>query len=223
VTTPPRELYLFHGTFAVTAAVVVYIGQDRIGWWIALLTASYSAGVVGLALRHRDRVLLRLWWFGAVLSVWQVLPDWFLVEGLGTLTFPPDGFPDVGPVTLHMAWMWTIPTVIVVLIGMAVEERRGRGAGALAAGLAGFVIYVSAEVLLPTLGIWQARNVHHLGTVAIYIVPAQVLLSVVTYEAFLTVRDRSPWAAIPASLLVSMVYTGAAATSWLVVERIATA
>lgn len=204
----------------MVAVPFVVFGPGAVGWRMAAAVLLYLIALPLLArLRGRPR-LTRLWWFGLMLSVWQVLPDWFLVE-FGTLTFPPDGFPDIGPVTGYMAGLWAVPTVIVVASGIAAEERAGRTRGAVAAGLVGLMVYAAAEATFHLLPAWRAVNVTTLGAVALYIVPAQVLLSVASYDAFLAIRDRPRWIVIPTTFLLMVVYLGAALLSFLVVEWMA--
>lgn len=218
MTRTERDLLLLHATFAAVAAVVLLMLPGALGWRVAGLIVAYDLAVIALALRRRDRQLLRLWWFAAVLSIWQVLPDAFLADGLGVLVFPPDGFPDIGPVTATMAGLWTVAIVVIVGSAVAVEERRGGAAGTVTAAVVALVVFVAAEALLTQLPIWQARNVARLGEVALYIVPAEVLLGVVAHDVFLATRDRHALIALPATLIVTLVYTGAAAVSWLLFE-----
>lgn len=218
VTTVERDLAVLHAVFAVVAAVVLLI-DGPLGWRIAVLLVLYDVAIVAVARRHRDVELLRLWVFAAVLSVWQVLPDVFLVEGLGTLVFPDDGFPDIGAVTGVMAALWTVPIVVVVAAGTAAERRRGSGIGNLTAGLVAAGVFVLGEMTLTSAGLWEARGVPSAGGVAAYIVPAEVLLGVAAFRTFHALRFRNPAAVLPATFLVMVFYAGAAAISWLFLGR----
>ncbi|MDX1619569.1 MAG: hypothetical protein R3320_01165 [Nitriliruptorales bacterium] len=219
MTSSERDLVGFHAVYLAIALPIVLLGPGWIGWRMAVVIALYGIALPLMAYWRGHRWLLRLWAFGAVLSVWQVLPDWFLVE-FGTLTFPRDGFPDIGPVTGYMAGLWLIPTVVVVASGVAAEERSGRTRGAVVAGVVGFVVYMTAEATFHLLPSWRAINVTTLGGVALYIIPAEVFLSVVSYDVFLTLRQRPAWTIVPATLLVTILYLGAALLSFLVIEWI---
>lgn len=217
LTTEERDLVAAHLVYVPLAVLWVVWGPGSIGWRMVGAIAWYWLGLPILALVRGHSKLLRLWLFGVVLSIWQVLPDWFLVE-FGTLTFPRDGVADIGPVTAYMAGLWLIPTVIVVAAGVAAEERAGRARGALVAGLVGLVVYVAAEATFPLLSVWRPINVTTVGTVALYIVPAQVLLSVASYDVFLSVRERPWWTVVPTTLLLTVIYLGAALLSFLALE-----
>lgn len=124
-----RELGLFHLAFgAVAAGALLAPGDVGPGWRMAGLVVLYHVATVVITTVRGHRAWRRRWWFGAVLSVWMVLPDAVLAEGLGTLRFPADGFPDLGPVTGYMAGLWTIPIVLIVTVAEEVGQRRGEGA-----------------------------------------------------------------------------------------------
>lgn len=213
-----RELVLLHVGFAVVAGATLLL-PGPIGWRVAVLLLIYDVALLALALVRRDRELLRLWVFAAVLSVWQVIPDAFLVDGLGVLVFPPDGFPDIGPVTGTMAALWTVPVVVVVAVGTAVERRYGSRAGTSAAAGAALVVFLAGELALTAAGVWQAQGVPHTLGVAHYILPAEVLLGVAALRVFHGLTLRTPLAVVPATFLVSVLYTGAAAVSWVALGR----
>lgn len=217
MTTTERDLLVLHSAFAVLA-VVVLLPSGPVGWRTAGLLLIYDVALVWLARTRRDRELMRLWVFAAVLSIWQVLPDAFLVEGLGTLVFPDDGFPDIGPVTGTMAALWTVPVVVVVASATAVERRHGTTAGNLAAAAAAAGVFLLGEVTLTARGVWEPRDVSRIGGVALYILPAEVLLGVVATRVFHATRFRHGLVLLPAALFVAVLYTGAAALSWLVLR-----
>lgn len=218
MTTTQRELVVLHVAFAVLATVVLLPGGP-VGWRSAVLLVVYDVAVVTLARRRGDRELLRLWWFAAVLSLWQVLPDAFLVEGLDVLVFPDDGFPDLGPVTGVMAALWTVPIVVVVAGATAVERRGGVRAGNLAAAVIAAIVFAGGEAALTSAGLWEARNVREVAGVALYVLPAEMVLGVAAHRVFHAIRFRHAVAAVPAALLVTVVYTGAAAIGWLLLGR----
>lgn len=215
VTATERDLVLLHVAFAFVATLVVLVPAGPLGWRIAGLLLAYDAAVLALGRFRRDRELLRLWVFAAVLSIWQVLPDVFLVQGLDVLVFPDDGFPDIGPVTGTMAALWTVPVVAVVAAGTAAERRRGGRVGNLVAAGVAFIVFVLGEATLTAAGLWEARNVSSTAGVATYIIPAEVLLGVVALRGFHALNFRHPLVVLPVTLLVTVIYTGAAALSWL--------
>lgn len=219
--TEERDLILLHLGFAVVAAVVLLspVGPVQ-GWRIALLLVGYHAASLAVILVRGHRSWLRLWWFAAVCSVFQVVPDAVLATGLGTLTFPDDGFPNLGPVTGSMAMMWTVPLVMIGAVADALDRRRGATAGWVAAVVSAGVIFVGAEALLPPLGIWEPVGVTTWGGwLAPYVLPPELLLGAATWAGVQVTRERHPLLVFPVAALVSLLYTGALAASWLLLER----
>ncbi len=219
--TQERDLILLHVGFALAAAVVLLApGQLAQGGRIWILLLAYDAATLVVVLARGYLRWLRLWWFAAVTSVFQVLPDAVLAVGLGTLTFPPDGAPDIGPVTASMARMWTVPLVLIVAAADAAHRRRGAAAGWITSVLVAGVVFVGAEALLPPLGIWEPVGVRTLGGwLAPYVLPPELLLGAAAWWGVQVTRERHPLLAVPTGALVSVLYTGALAVSWLLLER----
>jgi hypothetical protein len=217
-----RDQLVFHVAFAAVATVALVVpAGPTTGWRIALLVGLYHAATVAVAWQRGHRRWLRLWWFAAVLSVFMVLPDAVLVEGLGTLVFPDDGFPDLGPVTGHMAGLWAIPAVVIVAAADAVGRRRGEGASWAAAVIAAAAVFVFAEsVLTAVLAIWEPVDVTTVGQLALYILPAELFLGLAVLAGARWTRSGNPLRAVPVAATVALAYTGAATVSWFLVERV---
>lgn len=208
-----RDLLSLHVGAAVLA--VVAVATLRIGAAALVVVLVYELALLALGLVRRDGELLRLWWFAASLSVWQLIPDQVLVEVVGSLRFPADGVPDIGAVTLPMAGMWAIPTVLIVLVADRVRTGSGEPLATGAAAVAALVVFASAEAVLPRLGVWEPVDVPTVGSVAPYILVAEVLLGVVLWRAWRASRDLPAWVTALVTGVVSLTYTGAAVVSWL--------
>lgn len=208
-----RELLWLHVGVAVLA--VVTVPTLRIGVAGSIVVVAYELGLLAIALIRSDRDLLALWWFAASLSLWQLVPDQVLVEVVGSLRFPPDGVPDVGAVTLPMAGMWVVPTVLVVLAAERARVRSGEPVATLAAAGTALVVFAAAEAVLPGLGVWEPVGVPTIGSVAPYILVAEVLLGIVLWRAWRVARELPPVVVPLVTAHVSLAYTGAAVVSWL--------
>jgi len=221
MTSEERDLVLVHAGFLLVAAVVLLLpGELARGWRLWLLLVGYDLVTLAVVLARGHDRWLRAWWLAAVTSVFQVVPDAVLVDGLGTLRFPADGAPDLGPVTASMALMWTVPLVLIVSTADAAARRRGAAAGWVAAVLAAGVVFLSAEALLPPLGIWEPVGVTTIGGwLAPYVLPPELLLGAAAWWGVQVTRERHPLLAVPVGALISLLYTGALAASWLLLER----
>lgn len=219
-----RDLFALHAWFALLAVLVLWVPMDlATGVRIAALVVFYNLAfpVMGAARGHAE--WWRMWSFALPLSVLMVVPDWFLSAHLGVLRFPPDGLADIGTVTAYMAGLWTIPFVLIIGLSRMVEQRQGRGPAYLAALVVGGVVIVGAESFAHRIPMWEPVGVETIGNVALYIVPAELLLSVIVYVAYTRVRDSNLLARIGIGVLVMIFYVGAATTSWFLLEGAGTA
>ncbi|MEX1163925.1 MAG: hypothetical protein WEB03_10110 [Nitriliruptor sp.] len=215
-----RDLVVFHAVFLTVAiaALVLRGGIDH-GVVMTYAVLVYHLGSVAVSTwRGHDR--WRRWWtFGAVLSVFMVLPDAVLVRGLGVLEFPPDGAPNLGPVTAYMAGLWAIPTVVIVGVAEAVAYRRGDRAAAITAALVAVVVFGVAEATLTLLPVWEPVGVTTIGGFAPYILLPEVLLGWMMFAGARWTRTGRAIAIVPVAAGIALTYTGAAAVSWLLIER----
>ena len=209
--------------FAVLAGVGLALPFGALGWRILLLVVVFHVGLVALARRTGDQFLWRAWTVLAPLSVVMVLPDWFLSAVLGSLEFPDTGGPFIGTVPLFMAGMWTIALLPIVLVGALVAQRfapadgdwnRHVAFGAGGAAVAGLVFFWAAELVAPSIPIWQPVDVPMLAGVAAYVLLPEAVLSAAAFVLVAT-AGRIPRAATAALVvLLPFTYTGMLATSY---------
>lgn len=209
--------------FAVLAGVGLALPFGALGWRILLLVVVFHVGLVVLARRTGDEFLWRAWTVLAPLSVVMVLPDWFLSAVLGSLEFPDTGGPFIGTVPLFMAGMWTIALLPIVLVGALVAQRvaladgggtRSLAAGSAAAAVAGLVFFWAAELVAPSIPIWQPVDVPMFVGVAAYVLLPEAVLSAASFVLVAT-AGRIPRAATAALVvLLPFTYTGMLATSY---------
>ncbi len=212
-----RDALAFHAAFAVVAGLALLLPAPALGWRLLALVVGYNVAlpVAGRVRRHREWIAL--WAFLVPLSAFQVVPDAVLADVFGSLDFPHTGGPRLGPTPLAMAGMWTIPLWVAVFAA----ERLSRGSTARGAAWAAVVtglVMVGAEATLWAVPIWQAVGVRAVGPVALYVVLPEVLLGAVAYLAYQQTRRRSVGVRIAAAALVSLVYLGALAASYWMIE-----
>lgn len=216
-----RDAVTLHAAaFLAGAGLLLAPAGPEVGIRLTLLVVAYAV-VIPLAATSRGHDgLFLLWRFVTVSSLFLVLPDAVLVEGLGTLRFDPAGAASVGPVPVYMAGLWAPALVPLLLIGDAVRRRRGAGTGYVAVALAALVVFASAETFLPGLPTWHAVDVATIGPVAVYVVPAEVTLVVAAHAVHQRVRGAGVAAEALGAAVVAIFYTGALGTSWYVLERV---
>lgn len=191
-----------HAALLAGGAVALSLDPPAQGWGVFACVVAYVAALLWVCRATGQADLLALAGFLAIVSIFQVLPDWVLADLLGTLRFPDLGGPRVDDVIpLAMAAMWVAPLFAAVALS---GGRPGRAA--LFSGL----IFLGTELLAPTLGLWEPTGESHrvLG-VAVYVLPAEAALGWATATAFARVRHGSLPARFGAALAVSTFYLGA--------------
>ncbi len=212
-----RDALAVHGAFGAIAVATLAVPVGDLGWRLLALVVLYAVAlpVAGHWRGHADWV--RLWAFLVPLSVFQVVPDAFLTAVLGVLDFPDTGGPRVWEVPLAMAGMWTV----ALWPPLYAADRLARGSltrGTVwATVLVGMVLVVS-EATLWAVPIWQASGVAMAGSIALYVVLPEVLLGAVAYVAYRSTIGKGLTTRVAAAALVALVYLGALAAAFLLVE-----
>ncbi len=215
-----RDAVIFHAAFSVLCLPVLLIPGLETGVRLFILVALYNVALpVTAKLRGHD-LWINIWLFALILSVFQVFPDWFLSHQLGILVFPEDGFVKIGTVSGYMAGLWAIPVFIIVYTSVRVGERVSLRSGYWAAALLALVIFGASEETVWMLPSWYARNVAMVSHTALYIIIPEIILGVSCLYAFIQIREKKNRIKIPAAFLVMLLYLGAAAFFYFIIERL---
>jgi hypothetical protein len=214
------DAIIFHVIYSVICLPVLLAPGLEVGIKLFMLVVLYNVALpVTAKLRGHD-LWTNIWLFALVLSVFQVFPDWFLSHQLGILVFPEDGFLKIGTVSGYMAGLWAIPVFMIVYASTRAGERLSPRAGYLAAALLALVIFAGSEETVWMLPSWYARNVAMVGHVAVYIVIPEIILGISCLYAFTRIREKKNWYKVPAAFLVMLLYLGASAFFFFIVERL---
>ena len=191
-----------HAALFVGGAVALSMDPPAQGWGVLVCVVTYVAALLVVCRSTGRTDLLELAGFLALVSVFQVLPDWVLADLVATLRFPDTGGPRVDDVIpLAMAAMWVAP----LFAALALSAGRPWKAAALSG-----LIFLGAELFAPALGLWEpVGDTHRILGVAVYVVPAEAALGWAAATAFARVRRSSLPARIGAALAVSTFYLGA--------------
>ena len=195
-----------------------WLGPPQLGQAIAGVVLVYVVVLaMGAWLRSHDE-LLSVLAFLVPLSVCQVLPDALLVQYLRTLAFPPLGAPGFGPVPVYMAGLWIAP-LLVVLWAAELAHRFSALLAALVALAVSLAVFGAAEWAMQVLPLWHPRNVATWYGIALYVLPAEALLGLVSWLAFTQVYHRTIFMKALAAAAVSLFYAGALVASHFAFQR----
>lgn len=200
-----------HVALLLGGALALSLDPPAQGWGVLLCVVAYVAGLIAVCRSTGRTDLLALAGFLALVSVFQVLPDWVLADLLGTLRFPDTGGPRIDDVIpLAMAAMWVVPLFAAV----ALSGGRPWKAAALSA-----LIFLGAELLAPTLGLWEPTGeTHRVLGVAVYVLPAEAALGWAAATAFAAVRESTLPVRAAAAFAVSTFYLGALVLAHFLVD-----
>lgn len=216
----------------------------RASFWVILLTGALVAGLLALPQYVRPPMLGQLigalallyvlllgacawfgsqheltdaWFFLVPLSLFQVLPDWMLVEHLRVLVFPDLGAARIGPVPVYMAGLWVAPLLVVVWAAQLAHERSAALA-LLTAALASLLVFGAAEYAVQHYPLWLVHGVRTWQGIALYVLPAEVALGVATWGVYALLRHRALPLKVAGAAAVSVFYAGALLLSHVLIE-----
>lgn len=208
----PRDALLFHLAFGLVCTGVVWLTPAaRFGLAVLGLTFAYHLLLVGFALLRGHADWLSRWAFLLPVSLLQVFPDWVLVAITETLHFPDHGIARIGgAVPVYFMGLWMMILFPVTLLADATGGVRY-----LVAAVLGAVAFTLAEWMAAPLGLWVPRNIDTVGGMAIYPVPAEILLCLVCLWLYRTTQGQ-PWLSRwLAAATIPVTYTGALMLSLL--------
>lgn len=219
------DFAVLHGGFAVLVAGLLLVPVGSLGVRLFVAVVAYDLGLYATARARGHAHWLEAFKFLMPLSVLQIVPDAFLSAVLHTLTFADTGFVRAfGHVPLFMGGMWIIPLFVAWFAGQR-AHARGAWLGTATATLVGTLLFVGSEAVLWRVPIWEARDVLQVQHVALYVVPAELVLSCASYVFVrgFNARTASGHAIggsvhLAAALLVMLAYLGALAAGYLIIE-----
>ena len=106
------------------------------------------------------------------------------------------------------------------MAGEAARQRLGRGAGVAVAGAAALLIFGLSETFSWRIPVWYAQDVATWQHMALYVLPAELLLGMAAYTGFLLTHDRGSILRLAAAGSVMLLYLGALAFFYLLIETL---
>lgn len=206
-----RALGALYAAFGGGIVLVALLHAPAKGWAVLALVVAFNVGLPLTATAVGRRDWLALWAFLLPVSIFQILPDWILVDTLRTLRFPNIGGPRIDhAINLAMGGMWVPPLFIV----LSQARRRAGVAAALA-----LLVFLPSELLAPVLALWKpVGHTTRVAGVALYVLPAEAVLGWATATAHGLAGTAAVPRRVAAALAVSMFYLGALVLAHFVLD-----
>lgn len=217
-----RDFIIVHLIFTgLCCAVLIIPIPIAIGIKLFILVVSYNLLIPLVGLYRKYNEWVKLWVFVFSISLFQILPDWFLSAQLNVLVFPEDGLFKIGTVSGYMAGLWAIPLFLLSYIGLKLKENYSLSKSLIVVGLLSFSIFVFAEQTMWMLQSWYPQNVtlifEHL---AIYIILPEVILGLSTFYYFEKIKTQHILISIVVAFCIMLLYLGCAAFFYSLFEKI---
>ncbi|MDV6235320.1 hypothetical protein CH379_006730 [Leptospira ellisii] len=220
--TSEKHVLFFHIVFALVCVPVLLVpGNVSTGWRLFSLVFFYNAGILIFSRIWAHERWRDLWFFLFPLSCLQVFPDLFLSKILNVVEFPADGFPKIGTVSGYMAGLWVIPLFVSTFVSVRYRKRKQNAPeiqSYLLGGFVAFVFFFVSEEVSYLIPVWFAKNVWQVGHAAVYVLIPEFLLGVFTAYAYRVVAYASFPEKILWAFLTMLVYLGALAFFFLLLE-----
>lgn len=219
--TSDKDALIVHAVFSLICVVLLAapIGLPS-GVRMMILVVVYSLILAGVGWFRDDRDWIDLWLFSAILSLFQVFPDWFLSAQLNILVFPEDGLFKIGTVSGYMMGLWTIPLFIIVFAGNRIEKRYSAPKAVMGVSILSLVIFGGSEQTLWMLESWYAQNVTMVGHVALYILIPEILLGLAAWSGYRAVKNRSLVQKTIVASCIMQLYLGSASFFYFILEKV---
>jgi len=219
-----KDFIYIHLVFTVLCIIVLIIPVSNLmGVKLFILVVIYNLLIPVLSKFRNHKVMLKLWFFAFLISLFQIWPDWFLSAQLDVLVFPEDGLFKIGTVSGYMLGLWTIPIFIIVFTGIRINERYSEKVALYAVILLSLLIFGIAEQSMWMLQSWYPQNVTLIfGHLAIYIIVPEILLGLSSYYSYIKIREKHIWIKIGTAFLIMILYLGKACFFYFLIENIIT-
>lgn len=220
-TTQERDAVVVHVLFILISILLISAPITiRSGVRLFVLVVVYNLILMFVGWLRKDDEWLQLWIFSAILSVFQVFPDWFLSAQLDILVFPEDGLFKIGTVSGYMLGLWTIPIFMILFVGEQIEKRYSPGKAVLVVAVLSLIIFGGSEQTLWMLDSWYAKNITMVGHVALYILVPEIILGLAAWYSYRIVKNQNLLHKVVAAFVVMQLYLGSAVSFYFLLEKL---
>jgi hypothetical protein len=183
-----------------------------------ILVVIYLIGIPMMAKFRKHSISFDIWIFSFIISLFQILPDWFLAAQLQVLVFPDDGFLRIGEVSAYMAGLWTIPLFLILYITIRADTYLSTYTTYAVSGILAIIIFVGSEQFLGF--VWYAQNVFMIGNIALYIIIPEIMLGISAYWIYQQVKQQPIQRKILGGFSTMVLYLGNANLFYFIIEHI---
>jgi hypothetical protein len=220
-TTQERDAVVVHVLFILISILLISAPITiRSGVRLFILVVVYNLILMFIGWLRKDDEWLQLWIFSAILSVFQVFPDWFLSAQLDILVFPEDGLFKIGTVSGYMMGLWTIPLFMILFVGEQIEKRYSKEKAVLVVAALSLIIFGGSEQTLWMLDSWYAKNITMVGHVALYILVPEIILGLAAWYSYKIVKNQNLFHKVVAAFVVMQLYLGSAVSFYFLLEKL---
>ena len=217
-----KDFIQIHVIFAVIAAITwIFPFQVAISGKLLLLVIIYNALIVAKFYSKGYEEWKSIWVFSIMLSFLMVFPDWYLVETLGAIQFPDDGFPMIGgAVPLYMVGLWSISFFIILFIGKEVQKRKSLEMTYGIVLMLSVPVSVLSELSLVNIPLWSVTVTGMTYNLAWYLIIPLLLGGLSAFISYEFVREKKIGWKIIGAFAVMIFYLGNASFFYLLIETL---
>lgn len=210
---------IIHVIFILVCLLILALPADiKIGIKLFVLVLTYNLMIPISYLLKKNKIILNIWLFSFITSLFQIWPDWFLSAQLKVLVFPEDGFLKIGTISAYMAGLWAIPFFIIIYIGERNLDRYASKKTYIIVAILSLLIFGMAEETMWILGSWYAQNVVLLDHTAIYIIIPEIIMGIFIFYIYQIIKERHQLLKVPASFMVMIIYLGSSSFFYFLFE-----
>lgn len=152
-------------------------------------------------------------------SIFFIIPDWFLSDKLGVLAFPIKSNINFGTVPSYLVGMWSISLFLLVYSCLTYYEKSNDilKRNLLIVGLSFFIFILSDETLWQ-LSLWHYKDVKAYGHLPYFMLLPNLLIGFHVYYAYQFVSKKSIIYKIAAAFITMFIRFALIAGSYYIVE-----
>lgn len=184
-----------------------------------IMVAVFYISFVTLSYIRKYKKWINILQYLFPVSIFFIIPDWFLSDRLGVLAFPIKSNINIGTVPSYLIGMWSISLFLLLYSSLTFYEKNKDifKRNLLIIGLSFFIFILSDETLWQ-LSLWHYKDVKAYGHLPYFMLLPNLLIGLHVYYAYEFVSKKSIFYKILAAFLTMLIRFGLIAGSYYIVE-----